>query len=55
MRPLTYGEPRRFDTIPSQPSLQAWRYVTAVIEVLDEPQPGPQERRRLASVALRLS
>ena len=25
VRPLTYGEPRRFDTIPSQPSLQAWR------------------------------
>ena len=25
VRPLTHGEPRRFDTIPSQPSLQAWR------------------------------
>ena len=25
VRPLTYGEPRRFDTIFSQPSLQAWR------------------------------
>jgi len=25
VRPLTYGEPRCFDTIPSQPSLQAWR------------------------------
>src|SRR5262249_60790163 len=24
-RLLTYGESRRFDTIPSQPSLQAWR------------------------------
>jgi hypothetical protein len=25
VRPLTYGEPSRFDTMPSQPSLQAWR------------------------------
>ena len=24
-RPLTYGEPGCFDTIPSQPGLQAWR------------------------------
>jgi len=25
VRPLTYGEPRRFDTMPSEPSRQAWR------------------------------
>src|SRR5215813_7319590 len=25
MRPLTYGEPSRFDTMPLQPSLKAWR------------------------------
>jgi hypothetical protein len=24
-RPERYGEPRRFDTMPSQPSAQAWR------------------------------
>src|SRR5215475_11054923 len=43
VRPLTYGEPSRFDTMPSQPSLPgvAVDDAAAVLEVLDQPQRDP--------------
>ena len=59
VRPLTYGEPRRFDTpLAAELAGVAVDDVTAVIEVLDEPQPRPAgaqqaRQRRLAPVMKR--
>jgi hypothetical protein len=48
-RPERYGEPRRFETMPSRPSLQAWRNTmslgSSICSLSRSAQPGPRLSR----------